>query len=283
MTNQPSNREASHGSNREQEGQRGLFTLEVGRKPGRVSPPSRIPKSRPDAQLPQASPFTTGPCKAKASSPSSPVANQHTDGTLGSFLSFVGLGFFSGASHPPQSLVSTVASLLLPWSRAIGSLEPAIFDDCVFFFFLRAVPSSPGRCVTQSTASSSLHFAPRKLSAPPALLLCSSTCAKQLHLSGSRAKLPTRPRLQQPVRPRREASRLFTSPQTANPDPPILAPSLFRSRVSTCYPRPPARAFESPHLPPLPATRHIASRLEAPVDRLTLSPHLDSHDHDLTH
>lgn len=262
---------------------RGVCLLGGGAKTGTRLTALPHPKSRPDAQLPQASPFTTGPCKAKASSPSSPVANQHTDGTLGSFLSFVGLGFFSGASHPPQSLVSTVASLLLPWSRAIGSLEPAIFDDCVFFFFLRAVPSSPGRCVTQSTASSSLHFAPRKLSAPPALLLCSSTCAKQLHLSGSRAKLPNPA---SPATTRATAARSFSSvylARTANPDPPILAPSLFRSRVSTSYPRPPARAFESPHLPPLPATRHIASRLEAPVDRLTLSPHLDSHDHDLTH
>lgn len=89
MTNQPSNREASHGSNRKQEGQRGLFTWRWGENRDASHRPPASPNSpnfqenrsqqSPDAQLPQASPFTIGPCKA--SSPSSPIANQHTDGT----------------------------------------------------------------------------------------------------------------------------------------------------------------------------------------------------------
>lgn len=229
MTNQPSNREASQPWQQPgARGAEGFVYLEVGRKQGRVSPPSASPNSpnfqenrsqqSPDAQLPQASPFTIGPCKASSPQQPNRKPNTPTGPWAASFPSSTSV--FFGASHPPQSLVSTVASLLLPWSRAIGSLELAILDDCVFFFFFasRALVARALRDAIHRLFFSSLCAGKAECAAgSAAVLLDLRETASPLCVRAQNS--PTRPRLQQPVRPRREASRLFTSPELRIPIP----------------------------------------------------------------
>lgn len=230
MTNQPSNREASQPWQQPgARGAEGFVYLEVGRKPGRVSPPSASPNSpnfqenrsqqSPDAQLPQASPFTIGPCKA--SSPQQPNRNPTHRRDLGQLPFLLRPRFFSApvTHHSPSFRPSLLFSLGL---EQLGLSNRQFLDDCVFFFFFfasRALVARALRDAIHRLFFSSLCAGKAECAAgSAAVLLDLRETASPLCVRAQSS--PTRPRLQQPVRPRREASRLFTLPRTANPDHP---------------------------------------------------------------
>lgn len=144
MTNQPSNREASHGSNREQEGQRGLFTWRWGENRDASHRPPASPNPAQTPNCPKRHRSPPAPAKPK---PAAPAAQSQTNTPTGpwaaSFPSSASAFFPAPVTHHSPSFRPSLL-FFSPGLEQLGLSNRQFLTIASSSFFCEPCPRRPG-------------------------------------------------------------------------------------------------------------------------------------------